>query len=260
MGIIQLHASLDDKVNDNYTFKDVLRNPGKLVWEEIFQDLNYEELFKGSPKRKSRLNDLAILVSFGLTSIPHELIHAGANLLTGGTNEKIVINRFYGGDLVHTLYSGIQAEFLLPILGGYVKIAESGSILGELATDIAPYALTPLGIYLVAEGKKRKSLSLAFLGSGAIIGHTGGIIGDFYSFGKTIAYETADFVAQLFGASNFEPDNSWLALPLTIGELYLGFKTLSFTYRSSKAGVNAIRNRFGTHKDQHAMPIDESLS
>lgn len=242
MGI--LHANLEEKVQEEYGFKDVIRKPLKSAFGEIFQDLNYEELFSGSKKRKSILNDLVVLGSFGITSIPHELIHAGTNLLTGGTNEKIVINSFYGGDLIHKLFPGIDAEFLLPIIGGYVKVAEYGSTLGQLATQIAPYALTPLGIYMIAEGKKRKSLPLAIIGSGAIIAHAGGIIGDFFNIGRIVMYETADFVAKTVGYQNFDADDSWMALPLFVGGFYLGSKALSFSYRSFKSGVNYCKNLF----------------
>lgn len=257
MGIF--HGSLDDKVEDNYTFKDVIKSPRKSAWDEIFRDLNYEELFEGSKKRKSRLNDLVVLASFGLTSIPHELIHAGTNLLTGGTNEKIVINSFYGGDLVHKLYSGIDAEFLLPIIGGYVKIAEYGSTLGQFATGIAPYVLTPLGIYMVAKGKEKKSLPLAIAGSGALIAHAGGIIGDFFNFGRTAMYQTADFMANTVGYDNFDASDSWMSFPLAMGGFYVGSKALSFTYRSFKAGVNAIRNRFGNKNDSSGPSMKINL-
>ena len=257
MGIF--HESLDDKVDDSYTFRDVVRHPRKSAWTEIFQDLNYEELFDGSKKRKNRLNDLVVLASFGLTSIPHELIHAGTNLLTGGTNEKIVINSFYGGDLVHALYSGIDAKFLLPIIGGYVKVTEYGSTLGQFATGIAPYALTPLGIYMVAKGKEKRSLPLAIAGSGAVIAHAGGIIGDFFDLGKTAMYQTADFMANTVGLQNFDYDDSWLKYPLAIGGFYVGSKVLSFTYRSFKSGVKAIRNRFGNNDDSSGPSMKVNL-
>ena len=238
------HSDLEGKVQEEYGFKDVVKKPLKSAWDEIFQDLNYEELFSGSKKRKSRLNDLAILASFGITSIPHELIHAGTNILTGGTNEQIVINRLYGGDLAHLVHSGIDAKLLLPIIGGYVKIQEYGSMLGELATSVAPYAMTPLAIYMVSEGKKRKSLPLAIAGSGMIISQAGGIIGDFFHFGRTIMYETADFVANTVGYQHFDADDSWMAFPLAVGGFYLGSKSLSFSYRLFKSGVNYCRNLF----------------
>ncbi len=242
MGI--LHADLEGKIQEEYGLKEVVRRPLKSAWSEIFQDLNYEELFSGSKKRKSRLNDLAILASFGISAVPHELIHARTNILTGGTNEQIVINRLYGGDLAHLVYSGIDAKLLLPILGGYVKFQEYGSVLGELATCVAPFVMTPLGIYMVSEGKKRKSLPLAIVGSGMIIAQAGGIIGDFFHFGKTVMYETADFVANTVGYQNFDADDSWMALPLAVGGFYLGSKALSFSYRLSKSGVNYCKNLF----------------
>lgn len=242
MGIF--HVNLEGRVQEEYRFKDIIRKPLKSAWIDIFQDLSYEELFSGSHKRKSRLNDLAILVSFGINSIHHELIHAGMNTLTGGTNEQIVINKLYGGDLVHLIYPGIDAKLLLPIIGGYTKIQEYGSWLGELAVLVAPYAMTPLGIYMVSEGKKRKSLPLAIAGSGMLISQAGGIIGDFFQFGRSVVYETADFIANTMGYQNFDSDDSWMSFPLAIGGLYLGSKVLSFSYRSFKAGVNHCRNLF----------------
>ena len=235
------HINLEGRVQ-KYRFKDVIKSPLKSAWDEILKDLNYEELFSGSKKRKSRLNDLAILLSFGINSIPHELIHAGTNILAGGTNEQIVINKLYGGDIAHLVYSRIDAKLFLPITGGYVKIAECGSLLGKLAVSIAPYAMTPLGIYMVSEGKKRKSLPLAVAGSGMIAAQAGGVIFDFFYFGRTIMYEIADFIANTAGYKNFDSNHSWMAFPLAIGGFYLGSKVLSFSYRLFKSGVNYCRD------------------
>ncbi len=228
-----------------YTLVDVLKDPLKPAFREIFQDLNYESLFKGGKKRKSNLNDIVVLASFGISSVPHELMHAGVNLLTGGQNEEIVINRFYGGDLVHQIYSGIDAQFLLPIIGGYVKVKEYGSKLGELAMTVAPYALTPLGIYMVAEGKKRKSLALAAAGSGMLLAHAGGMIGDFFTFGQTVLYDAANLVANTLGYEKINSRNFLVSLPFIIGGFYIGSKTTSFTYRAFKGGINSLRNRLG---------------
>lgn len=50
MGIF--HTSLEGKVQEEYGLKEVVRQPLKSAWNEIFQDLNYEELFSGRNKIK----------------------------------------------------------------------------------------------------------------------------------------------------------------------------------------------------------------
>ncbi|MBI5391077.1 hypothetical protein HZB02_06335 [Candidatus Woesearchaeota archaeon] len=149
--------------------------------------------------------------------------HAGVNILTGGENKEIVINRFYGGDIIHMVYSGIDTKLMLPIFGGYVKISEYGSRIGELAVSISPYAvMTPLGIYLMNESKKRKSLPLAIAGSGMVTAHFGGIIGDWFHFGVKSMYEVTEFVGRTIGYENFNPKDSGLHTPLTVLGFYIG--------------------------------------
>lgn len=213
--------------------------------DEAFEDLNFEDLFKGNKKRRSRLNDLSILVSFGFSSIPHELIHAGVNVLTGGSNKEIVINRFYGGDLAHAVYPGIQSRFLAPIFGGYVEPREYGSELGKVAMVASPYVLTPLGIYLLEEGKRRNSPSLAIAGSGIIVGHAGSCIGDFATLGRTLSYSAVNVPVRALGAKSFHVEEYLSAsLPLWITGLYLGCQMTSTSYKLFKRGVDYCRNIF----------------
>jgi hypothetical protein len=223
-------------------FNDILRNPWRSALGEILEDLNYEPLFSGSKKKRSRLNDLTALLSFGLISIPHELIHAGVNLFTGGKNAEIVINRLYGGDLVHLINFNVQSKLLIPLIGGYVYPFSYGSEVGKAAVSVAPYVLTPIGIYLMQKARENSSLSLAVAGAGALVIHCGGILGDFFKFGRDTFYNAANGYAYLFGFDSYNTHNFWMAFPLTVGGFYLGSKVCSLSYRLSKAGVNYCRS------------------
>ncbi|MDP3698620.1 MAG: hypothetical protein Q8R47_03460 [Nanoarchaeota archaeon] len=111
--------------NDDYTLEDFVKNPTKgisfkSIYNEIQADLDFSHLFSG--KRKLLKVNFATFASFGIISLPHELIHAGTNYLTGGTNKEIVVNTLYGGQLWEKIIPGVESKVLFPLLGGYVKI------------------------------------------------------------------------------------------------------------------------------------------
>lgn len=174
-----------------------------------------------------------IMAAFGVSSVPHELIHAGVNKLTGGVNKEIVINKFYGGDIIHYFFPEIQSKWMIPLIGGYV-MPENTSYASNMATSIAPYILlTPLGVYLLNKSKEKKNLALAYLGGGLVAGHAGGIIGDFFSIGKLTINEVSTLLNK-----NFQPD--FLS---TFAGFCLGTLILSYTYRLSKGAVNSIQKK-----------------
>lgn len=237
-------TSLETAVDEEYTVRDVLRHPLTPAWKEIMKDLDFTSLFSGGKLKKALKNDLSTLLAFGAIVGPHELIHAGVNSATGGVNKEIVINKLFGGDLYHLINSRIDADWLIPLFGGYVKIGEYSSKLAEAGVSLAPYALTPIGIYLMSKGKEKKSLPYAISGAGLIAVHAGGVIGDFFHLGRLMMYETADFIAHTVGYQSFDADDSWATIPLAAGGFYAGYKALSFTYRLCKAGVNYCRKKF----------------
>ena len=151
------HNSIDDVV-EGYGVKEVLRRPlhaSRLVIGEMWKDLNYEKLLPGSKFVKSALNDISILVSGLLMVGPHELIHAGTNLLLGGTNEQIVISALSGGWVYEKLIPGVESILRSPwdslTSDNYVRTAEN-PLLAGMIVSAAPFAvMTPLGIYLLAE-------------------------------------------------------------------------------------------------------------
>ncbi|MBI4151344.1 hypothetical protein HY496_00095 [Candidatus Woesearchaeota archaeon] len=256
----RLRESFNIKWNE---FKETVKQEEDLKVEMFYQsfgldaliDLDYHELFKGSDRRKRVLNDLAILASFSLTVVPHELLHAGANILTGGENEKIVINRLYGGDLVHWLSPSIDVELLNPFVGGYVQPSEFGSVPGAIATGLAPYLLTPLAVYALAKGKEKKSLPLAIAGSGAVIGHVSGVLGDFLNVGRIAVYSAADTVGQALDFSIDQWGDSWLRYPLGFGAFYVGWKVMSETYSFCRNNVPGIKSAL----DRKSEPTSPSV-
>ncbi len=245
---VKLEQKIEELIHNeirNETVWEVLKNPFKKYFRNIFMDLNYEELFKGDNKRKSRLNDLAIFLSFGYTSVPHELLHAGTNKALGGVNEEIVINKFFDLGLSQYLIPGVESKFLLPIMGGYVKpdMTKINNLEHALVT-FAPYILTPLGIYLVQKGKEKKCLPLAIAGSGAILSQAGGILGDFLSLGSNAVNTGTEFIYTTLGGQNYQEFANAMWLPMLVGGFFVWLKTATFSYRLFKAGINQLRNTF----------------
>lgn len=233
---IQLQS--EPKKIDEYTLREVFRTPLKGAFNEMLEDINFSEFFKG--KKKVLKCDLATLVSFGLVAGPHELIHAGVNKLMGGINKEIVLNRLYGGDLYHLLYEGIQVKTMIPLIGGYVRPENLEGTASVIAMLTAPYILTPMGIYLLMEGRKRKSLPLSIAGAGFVAAHAGGVIGDFNKVGEQI---TNTIVEAPFRCTETYKDFKLEQQPfaLSLVSFYMGLKMCNFSYRCFKAGVSSLR-------------------
>ena len=253
--VVKSHVDAFIDEHKKYTFADVLKHPGKSAINEIFLDMRqYAQLFSGkTPFRQGIKADLATILSFGFFSVPHELIHAGVNKLTGRGNEEIVINKLFLGDLYHWLSPSIESKLMLPFIGGYVKPVETSLDFSHVICLLAPYVLTPVGIYLMAEAKKKKSLPYAIAGSGLVASHLGGIIGDFFNAGYTLVHRTGEAVFTHLGYTlETYKHNGFFQLATIIGGFYLGTKIMSFTYRLSKAGVNYVRKKFTAQSTQNA--------
>ncbi len=227
-----------------YTLEDFVKNPLKNIsfkssWNEIQEDLDFSHLFSG--KRKLLKTNLLIFASFGLVSLPHELIHAGVNYVSGGINKHIVLNTFYGAPLWETVIPGIESKLMIPLIGGYVDY-ENPSTIGSLGVIMAPYVLTPLGIYLMKRGKDAKSIAICAGGAGLIGLHLGGIIGDWRVAGTKIVTESIGLVQD---ALEVKPRIEYkIAANITAAlcGVYLGSKLLAVSYRAGKATVNSVRN------------------
>lgn len=194
-------------------------------------------------------SNILFFASFGITSVPHELIHAGVNSLTGGVNNEIVINSFYGGDLWEKVIPGVEGRVLIPFIGGYVNY-ENDSLLGNIATYTTPYVLTPLGLYCIMKSREKKSLAWWIAGVGAVSAHGGGIIGDWYGTGRTITSEIAEQVYGLAGLKGNPDSSPVMNTAISFTGLYLGMKMLKYSYRASKGLVNSIRKPFNTKKKE----------
>lgn len=233
-----------------YTLEDFVKNPikgisFKSIYDEIQEDLDFSYLFSG--ERKLLKTNLAAFASFGIFSLPHELIHAGVNHLTGGTNKEIVLNTLYGGQLWEKIIPGVESKVLFPLLGGYVQF-ENPSTTGSLAATVAPYVLTPLGIYLMKKGKEKESILLCAGGAGLGLAHLGGIIGDWRLVGQKILGESVELVQDTLNLKT-SPEYENIALIGTVlGGVYIGSKLLAISYRASKATVNSVRNYVNKEK------------
>ena len=237
-------ANHQQKEQQEYTLEDFVKNPlknlsFKSIYNEIQEDIDFSYLFSG--KRKLLKTNLAAFASFGIFSLPHELIHAGTNSLTGGINKEIVLNTLYGGALWERIIPGVESKVLFPLLGGYVQI-ENPSTVGTLAATVAPYVLTPLGIYLMKKGKEKESILLCAGGAGLGLAHLGGIIGDWRLAGQTMIKESVELVQDTLNVKKTPEYGNAATFAMFLGGIYIGSKLLAISYRASKATVNSIRN------------------
>ncbi len=241
-----------DKKNQKYTLKEIIGQlTRKGMYREFQNDIALSPLLKG--RAKITKNNLLLFASFGAVwSTPHELIHAGVNSLTGGVNKEIVLNRLYGGDLWAQIIPGVEAKVMVPFIGGYV-VPEYNNTWGAIATNVAPYALTSLGIYLVQKGRENKSLTVSTLGVGLVAAHVGGIVGDWMNQGRLIVGNTIEGVCHAFGT---EPpqDNQALNLAATVGSFYLGAKLMTAAYRISKGSVTSLRQWYAERTSFPQLP------
>ena len=223
---------------DDYPLPEIigqLTRKGMLT--EFIHDSTFMDLFSGSKRVKVLKEVGATLASFGVWAAPHELIHAGVNSLTGGINKEIVMNRFYGGDLWAAIIPGVEAKWMIPLIGGYV-MPENESALAHLAMSMAPYTMTGLGIYAMQKGKENKSAFYCAVGSGLIALHAGGIVGDWWKTGRTIISTGMEYLSTYTDI----PTNNAVSNFMVGGVgLVLGTKLLTASYRLSKGTVNSLR-------------------
>lgn len=248
---------LDDA--SKLTLEDVLGHPGKyskgVFWEwceEFGAFISYKNIGAGAVKK--RLSRAAYitgaLCSFGLSALPHELIHAGVNKATGGINKEIVLNKFFGGSLWAEIIPGIEAKWLVPLIGGYVDL-EPANRLANILTAAAPYVLTPVGVGLFYSGIKKKNSLLFTLGAGITGAHASGVIGDFWNVGKDVYYGGLDMASQMFSSQPMSDDAKLiLAIPVAVFGFFLGNRIMSYSYNLMKGAYNSPRNRLGKAKTE----------
>lgn len=249
-----LHAKLPKK-NDTITLSEVLLQPTKYFKQggikEIREDLRINAK---NPTSKPKLRvynlglNIALFTSFGVWSIPHELIHAGVNKLTGGTNLEIVLNKLYGADLWQKIIPEIQSKIMIPFIGGYVQTQNNG-IAGDIATTLSPYLMTPLGIYFVKKsGEKNNNLIYWTLGAGLLASHAGGVIGDFFTLGREITGKVCETVykkpKEILAQETFSILDTLAFCTVLVGGFLLGNRIMGYTYRLSKGLVNSAKNYF----------------
>ncbi len=229
---------------DDYTLEDFVKNPTKgisfeSIYKEMQGDMDFSYLFSG--KRKLLKTNIAAFASFGFISLPHELIHAGTNYLTGGINKHIVINTLYGGSLWEKLIPGVESKLLFPPLGGHVDFTNP-SAAGTIASAAAPYLLTPLGIYLMKKGKEKRNMILSAGGTGLALIHLGGVIGDWKLAGQKTLEKGVELMQDEMHLQKAQEYSFTTNVALALGGIYIGSKLMAISYRASKATVNSIRN------------------
>lgn len=238
------------------TFEEVLRHPitySKGGLGEIMGDievLNPENLTEKQKKFYAFLLPASSLLSAGIWSMPHELLHAAVNKATGGKNLEIALNKMYGADFWHAIFPQIESKLMIPLLGGYVR-AQPANELSDIAATLAPYVMTPIGVYLMQNALKKQNTKYWIIGSGLMVMHLGGVIGDFCSVGQKITRKicTTIYKNPEEMNKNNEQNGVSAADSIAIGAVFvcgflLGNKIMSYTYRLSKGLVNSARKYF----------------
>ncbi len=238
------------------TIEDVLRHPLKYSkggFGEIISDmqvLNPEKLTEKQRKSYAFLLPAASMLSAGIWAMPHELLHAAVNKATGGKNLEIVLNKMYGADFWHAIFPQIESKFMIPILGGYVR-AQPANEISSIAVTLAPYVMTPIGIYFMQNALKKQNTKYWLIGSGLMVSHAGGVIGDFFALGQKITQKicTTIYKSPQQIEQNKEQhtdsfaDNMAISAALVFGFL-IGNRIMGYSYRLSKGLLNSARKYF----------------
>lgn len=242
------------KRNAQTTLDEVIKNPGRYSkrgfwdWQDEFT-LFIESRVRNDGRAKRIAKKLGYvagaMASFGISALPHELIHAGVNTLTGGVNKEIVLNKFYGGSLWAQIIPSVQAKWLIPFIGGYVDMEPAGKA-EYITTAVAPYCMTPLGIMLFYSGLKRKNPYLLSVGAGLTCAHISGVLGDFWLTGRQLITGAVDMTYNFFGynSPDYDKINFIAAAGIAIGGFYIGNRIMSYSYNLMKGGYNSLKNKF----------------
>ena len=138
------------------------------------------------------------LVLFWWGYVPiHELIHAGACLLCGGTVEELAIDSRYGGAWLAKVFPFVVAD------SEYAGQLTRFSIPNGVAfafVDLAPYLLSLFGVTLLEVSRRRGSAALFSLGFLLAFAPVISVTGDYYEAASQVtSYLAASLDSDLPG-------------------------------------------------------------
>ena len=149
----------------------------------------FESLLERADVRNLILSILGLIVFWHIYTPIHELLHAGACLLGGGTVEELAIKAQYGGSLLKHVfpfvvdnsdYAGQLTGFSTPNDFVYAFV------------DLAPYFLTLVGLTLI-EWCRRRGNAFMF-GLGILLAYIPfmSVTGDYYELVSLVTTRLAD--------------------------------------------------------------------
>jgi len=236
LGLEEKTALGTQKFLSRYTTIDYL-------FGEFIRDLDLTEIFKGKKLRRIDKNVACIYIGSHLLTPIHELLHAGANKLLGYENQKIVIGNLDGGFLWEKIIPGVTAENLPLWKGGYVLCHKSSPSLTDIVIPgLAPYIMTPIGIYLLLEGKRRKCIPMIIAGCGFVAYHADAVFGDIMKAGGDIVIGAADYCCRIAGHPMNMNENG-LKYILAIPGVFVGLALWRYSYHYFRRAVNYIREK-----------------
>jgi len=210
-------------------------------------DTDFASRTKG---RAAFLSFVVIVLLFWAIYVPvHEFLHVAGCALAGGKVDELVIGRGIGGAYWAKIFPFVTVE---PGFGGRISQFDPGSDLGFLLTDIFPYFLTPIGIYLLRHTVRKARIALA--GPAIVLSFAPflNLFGDYYEMGSIIV--TVPFMSMgtaaaeglrtddLIGFLSGLPGNAavqamgWpVALTLTAAGFIIGLVLAGWVYGCSRA-------------------------
>lgn len=178
---------------------------------------------------------VAFFPSLAASDAVCELARAGINKLTGGTNESLSFNEVFKNDYMTNMFTEISFgdEGILTAVN--TEIANYGSFLGEMATELLPFGMTASGFYLIAKAREKESPTLQGLGGGIVINH---IFDGFFAMTGVAKSGIEKALYALAPPSTMSsPDTYDLSLSVVafLPALYIGCKAMCKSYDISKS-------------------------
>ncbi|MCB1051229.1 MAG: hypothetical protein H6510_05975 [Acidobacteria bacterium] len=176
---------------------------------------------------KGQYKDLALLMvafvaGFFVYTPIHELLHAGAALLFGGTVEELAISPEYGGALLAKVfpfvvteseYAGQLSGFSVPNYWAYAGV------------DWAPYLLSLPGIALIAKAVQKQKTGLGGLGFLLAFIPVTQFSGDFFEMWSLIFTQIHEALDPALAPGAFVSDDAFKLFGALQENGTLGFRT-----------------------------------
>jgi len=237
-------TDLLDRIFDPLNQKFLTKYPTiDYIVGDFLRDLTFIDMFKGKKVWRIQKNLYSILAGIYVAIPIHEILHGVAGRLLGYENQKIVINSMDGGYIWEKIIPWVTSEHLPFWKGGYVEVKGAQATLSEnLLFSLAPYIMTPIGIYLLLEGKRKKCLPMVIAGCGFVEGHAESVFGDMAISAGNIMVAAADYLYKTVGYQ-MNLDEQGVKYILAVPAAVIAFGLWRYSYHFFRKGINYCREK-----------------